>query len=67
MTYLDKYPSCIGCPVYKYCGTAVSSVKLCHSYKEDTNKSFMAISSEPTKEEIDDYAISQIILQNEIM
>ena len=35
MTYLDKYPSCIGCPVYQYCGTAVSSTKLCHSYKEE--------------------------------
>ena len=38
MTYLDKYPSCIGCPVYQYCGTAVSSTKLCHSYKEEESK-----------------------------
>ena len=35
MTYLDKYPHCVGCPVYKYCGTVVSSVKLCHSYEEN--------------------------------
>lgn len=35
MTYLDKYPNCNGCPVEKYCGTAVSSIKLCHSYNDD--------------------------------
>lgn len=35
MTYLDKYPNCNGCPVEKYCGTAVGSVRLCHSYNED--------------------------------
>ena len=34
MTYLEKYPNCIGCPVEKYCGTAVSSIRLCHSYKD---------------------------------
>ena len=65
MTYLDKYPNCIGCPVSKYCGTAVASTKCCRSYQE--GKSFMAFSSEPTMEQIDDYAISQIILQKEFM
>ena len=34
MSYLDKYPSCIGCPVTKYCGTMVGSIKLCNSYDE---------------------------------
>ena len=34
MTYLEKYPDCIGCPVSKYCGTAVGSVRLCHSYND---------------------------------
>ena len=34
MSYLDKYPNCIGCPVTKYCGTMVSSIKLCHSCDE---------------------------------
>lgn len=34
MTYLDKYPNCNGCSVEKYCGTAVSSIKLCHSYND---------------------------------
>lgn len=34
MTYLEKYPNCIGCPVEKYCGTAVSSIRLCHSYND---------------------------------
>ncbi len=35
MTYLDKYPNCINCPVEKYCGTVVSSIRLCHSYNDD--------------------------------
>lgn len=35
MTYLDKYPHCEHCPVEKYCGTMVSSVRLCNSYKEE--------------------------------
>lgn len=35
MTYLDKYPNCIKCPVSKWCGTAVSSIRLCHSYNDD--------------------------------
>ncbi len=35
MTYLEKYPNCIGCPVEKYCGTVVSSIRLCHSYNDD--------------------------------
>lgn len=34
MTYLDKYPNCNGCPVEKYCGTAVSCVKLCQSLSD---------------------------------
>ena len=31
MSYLDKYPFCIGCPVQSYCGKAISSVVLCNS------------------------------------
>ena len=38
MTYLDKYPNCNGCPVEKYCGTVVSSIRLCHSYNDDVAK-----------------------------
>ena len=34
MAFLDKYPHCIGCPEYKYCGIVISSIKLCNSYKE---------------------------------
>ena len=34
MTFLDKYPSCIGCPVSKWCGTAVSSIRLCNSLED---------------------------------
>lgn len=33
MRYLDKYPECRGCPVKKYCGTVVSSIRLCNSYE----------------------------------
>lgn len=35
MSYLDHYPGCLGCPVGKYCGTVVGSIRLCHSYNED--------------------------------
>jgi len=38
MTYLDKYPHCLGCPVHKYCGTVVSSIRLCNSYEQNTKK-----------------------------
>lgn len=34
MSYLDKYPNCVGCPVDEYCGTAISSTRLCHSYND---------------------------------
>lgn len=30
-TLLDQYPHCIRCPMSKYCGTAISSIKLCNS------------------------------------
>ena len=32
MKYLDIYPECKGCPVAQYCGTMISSTRLCHSY-----------------------------------
>ena len=73
MRYIDKYPNCIGCPVEKYCGTMVSSIKLCNSYtyKEEssTNVSMVAVSSKDItpKDALDDYAIEQITLQQEIM
>lgn len=31
MKYLDIYHKCVGCPVSPYCGTVVSSTKLCNS------------------------------------
>lgn len=34
MRYLDVYKNCNGCPVSKYCGTAVGSIKLCNSYND---------------------------------
>lgn len=42
MRYIDKYPGCIGCPVKKFCGTMVGSMRLCNSYdknqKENNNE-----------------------------
>lgn len=41
MRFLDKYPDCKGCPVKKYCGTMISSIRLCNSYSlnyETNNK-----------------------------
>lgn len=35
MSYLDRYPCCIGCPVLKYCGTMVSTTRLCHSIDDN--------------------------------
>ena len=38
MSYLDKYKSCERCPVVKYCGTMVSTMRLCNSCKEEENE-----------------------------
>lgn len=38
MKYLDKYKNCIGCPVKKYCGTMVSSIRLCNSYNLNSHE-----------------------------
>lgn len=35
MRYIDVYPGCEGCPVEDYCGTMVSSIKLCNSYNNN--------------------------------
>ena len=54
MSYLDHYPCCIGCPVEKYCGTMVSSVRLCHSYDDsmaEKEKSHALTLSEAAPEE----------------
>lgn len=32
-TYLARYGSCSHCPVNQYCGTMISSMRLCNSYK----------------------------------
>ena len=45
MSYRDVYPNCIGCPVEKYCGTAIASTRLCNSYPKDS-KSFLSMSSD---------------------
>lgn len=37
MRYIDKYPDCNGCPVYEYCGTVISSIKLCNYYEQGEN------------------------------
>lgn len=33
LRYLDVYKDCVGCPVKKYCGTMIGSIKLCNSYE----------------------------------
>ena len=33
MRYIDVYKDCVGCPVKKYCGTMVGSIRLCNSYE----------------------------------
>lgn len=38
LRYIDKYPECRGCPVEKYCGTMISSRRLCNSYELNTKK-----------------------------
>ena len=35
MTYIDKYPNCINCPVDKYCGTVIAATRLCHSIDDN--------------------------------
>lgn len=42
MTYLDQHPHCKGCPVSQYCGTMVSSIKLCNSYKDTKQIAYYA-------------------------
>jgi hypothetical protein len=32
MRFIDVYKNCKGCPVKQYCGTMVSSIRLCNSY-----------------------------------
>ena len=56
MSYLDVYPNCIGCPVEKYCGTAIAATRLCNSYPKDS-KSFLSMSSE------EDEIIAQIEME----
>ena len=57
MTYLDKYPNCIGCPVEKYCGTMIGSIRLCHSYKEDTEEKTPVLTlSKATSKSEEEYA-----------
>lgn len=55
MKYIDVYKGCIGCPVSKYCGTMISSIRLCYSYNE------------PSIEELDACAEEQIAMSLEIM
>ena len=55
MSYLDKYPNCMGCPVTKYCDTMIGSIKLCHSCDE------------PSIEEPNASAIKQIAASSKII
>lgn len=54
MTYYDKF-HCINCPVDKYCGTVVGSIKLCLSYNDSIaqkeNHHLLTLSKAATAEE----------------
>lgn len=71
MTYKEKYPNCIGCPIDKYCGKAVAATR-CLFYDDGTSctnaKSLLAVSSTIKDDSsFDDYAAEQIALSLEIM
>ena len=63
MTYLDKYPNCNGCPVEQYFGTAVGSIRLCHSYREDSEEDthVLTLSKAAPKSE-EDYAEEKLCM-----
>lgn len=54
--YIDIYKNCIGCPVYKYCGTMVGSIRLCNSYKEEQESNV----EEPEEEEYPDWLVNDL-------
>lgn len=63
MTYLDKYPNCNGCPVIQYCGTAVSSIRLCHSFNDSMSHkeaSHVLTLSKATSDEEEEYVKGQL-------
>ena len=68
MRYIDKYPGCIGCPVTKYCGIMVGSIKLCNSYAETAGdgekKHVLSLSEAATTEA--DYIESKIEMWDNI-
>lgn len=69
MTYQDKYPNCINCPIEPYCGKAIGATR-CLSYKEPSDvsaKSLLALSSKADNTDFDDYAAEQIALSLESM
>lgn len=70
MTYLDKYPSCIGCPVSKYCGTAVGSIRLCNSYNDSMSEKESASILTPSEAALDlmeqDYIYEQLAMWDNI-
>lgn len=32
MSYKDRYPNCVGCPMAEYCDDTLASLRLCYSY-----------------------------------
>ena len=47
MRYIDVYPGCERCPVEKYCGTMIGSIRLCNSYnKENERRNRLALNNE---------------------
>lgn len=61
MKFLDVYPHCQGCPVSKYCGTMVGSIRLCNSYKTKEEKE-KELADEVFEEEIKNIVLPPIDL-----
>ena len=66
MSYLDKYPSCIGCPVEKYCGTMVSSIRLCHSCDDKEDTHVLTLSKAAPSDNEEEYARERLEMWDNI-
>ena len=65
MSYLDKYPDCAGCPVSKYCGTMVSSIRLCHSC-DDKDTHVLTLSKAASIDNEEEYARERLEMWDNI-
>jgi hypothetical protein len=66
MSYLDKYPDCAGCPVSKYCGTMVSSIRLCHSCDDKNDAHVLTLSKAASADNEEEYARERLEMWDNI-